>query len=117
MSDTIQIPIVVGYAFTMLFYILGLSFFSGIAVFVFAFVSNLGVGLILEKQQKEIMRRKDRRMNHCTEAIGNIKTLKLYSWTDVFQDEIQERRVFEFKKMKTIAIWLTFIIASLYFFP
>jgi len=63
------------------------------------------------------MRRKDRRMNHTTEALGNIKTLKLYSWTDVFQTEIQARRVYEFRKMKSIAIWLTAIIASLYFFP
>ena len=56
-------------------------------------------------------------MNHTTEALGNIKTLKLYSWTDVFQAEIQARRVYEFRKMKSIAIWLTAIIASLYFFP
>lgn len=76
----------------MLFYILGLSFFSGVGVFVLAFVTNLIVGLILEKQQQEIMKRKDLRMNHTTEAINNIKTLKLYSWNSAFEKEIKKRR-------------------------
>jgi hypothetical protein len=49
MSDTVQIPLVIAYAFTMLFYILGLSFFAGIGVFVLAFACNLVIGLILEK--------------------------------------------------------------------
>lgn len=49
MSDVFQIPVVLAYAFFMLFYILGLSFFSGIGVFVLAFIVNLIVGLILEK--------------------------------------------------------------------
>ena len=49
MSDVIQIPVVLCYSFVMLFYMLGLSFFSGVGVFVLAFIINLGVGLILEK--------------------------------------------------------------------
>ena len=101
----------------MLFYILGLSFFTGIGVFVLAFVTNLIVGLILEKQQGEIMKRKDRRMNHTTEAITNIKTLKLYSWNDAFKKEIDKRREKELQMFKKIAFWLSIIISSLYFFP
>jgi hypothetical protein len=51
MSDVIQIPFVLAYTFFMLFYMLGLSFLAGIGVFVVAFIVNLIVGLILEKQQ------------------------------------------------------------------
>jgi ATP-binding cassette subfamily C (CFTR/MRP) protein 1 len=101
----------------MLFYILGLSFFAGIGVFVLAFITNLIIGLILEKQQIEIMKRKDMRMNHTTEAINNIKTLKLYNWSSAFEKEIKKRRDSELQMFRKIAFWLSLIISSLYFFP
>jgi hypothetical protein len=63
------------------------------------------------------MKRKDKRMNHTTEALQNIKLLKFYSWTDIFEEEIQARRVYEFKKYRAIAVQLALIICSLYFFP
>jgi len=72
----------------MLFTYLGPSFFSGIGVFVLAFVANLLIGLVLKDLNLEVMKRKDKRMNHATEALSNIKTLKLYSWTDIFEKEI-----------------------------
>lgn len=50
LADVLQVPIVFAYCFTMLFYTLGLSFFSGVAVFVVAFMTNVAIGLILEKQ-------------------------------------------------------------------
>jgi len=34
----------------------------------------------------------DNRMNYTNEAITNVKALKLYSWTDVFEQEIKRRR-------------------------
>jgi ABC-type bacteriocin/lantibiotic exporter with double-glycine peptidase domain len=91
MTDITQIPVVFIYTFTFLFYTLGLSFFSGVGVLLIAFVVNIIIGLQLEKLQKEIMVRKDKRMNHTTEAINNIKTLKFYSWTGIFEDEIQKK--------------------------
>ena len=48
LSDATTLPIVLAYSFTYLFYILGLSFFSGIAVFFVAFVTNVILGLKLE---------------------------------------------------------------------
>ena len=110
-------PILLVYCFTLLFKTLGLSFFSGIGVFVVAFITNLFIGLVIEKQYKEIMKRKDKRMSHTTEAIQNIKTLKLYSWTEIFQAKVQKRREYEFKKYRAFAVTITLIITSLYFFP
>jgi ABC-type bacteriocin/lantibiotic exporter with double-glycine peptidase domain len=84
MSNVVQIPFALTYTFIMLFYILGFSFFAGIGVFVVAFLFNLVVGRILQKKQKKIMNAKDARMNHTSEALTNIKNLKLYSWTLAF---------------------------------
>jgi len=61
-----------------------MSFFSGIGVLVVAFIVNIFIGLQLEKVNKELMARKDKRMNHTTEAFNNIKSLKFYSWTGIF---------------------------------
>ena len=58
---------------------------SGIGVFLLAFLSNIVIGLILEKIYQQIMSAKDKRMDPTTEAINSIKVLKLYSWTDLFQ--------------------------------
>ena len=82
-----------------------------------AFVVNALIGWKLEKANEEMMKRKDKRMNHTTEALNNIKTLKFYSWTDAFEKEVQKRRVHEIRAYWTLAIWLGLVIASLYFFP
>lgn len=116
LTNIAQMPMVIIYSFTFLFYTLGLSFFSGIGVFIIAFASNVYIGLKLEKVNCELMKRKDLRMNHTTEALSNIKVLKFYSWTHIFEEEIHKRRVNEFKKYWEIAIWLALIITSLYFF-
>lgn len=63
------------------------------------------------------MKAKDARMNHTTESVTNIKTLKLYSWNDAFEREIKKRRDKELKLFRKIAFWLSLIISSLYFFP
>jgi ABC-type bacteriocin/lantibiotic exporter with double-glycine peptidase domain len=80
-------------------------------------VVNVFIAMRLEKVNKEIMRRKDKRMNYTEEALSNIKTLKLYSWVDIFKEELQERRIYEFKAYFWIAVWLAFLFTSLEFFP
>jgi hypothetical protein len=49
MGDCISLPIVLTYSFTFLFKTLGLSFLTGIGVFIIAFFFNIFVGLKLEK--------------------------------------------------------------------
>ena len=46
MGDVSQMPVVLIYCFVMLFYKLGLSFLSGVGVFVLAFIVNFGLGLV-----------------------------------------------------------------------
>jgi len=49
---------------------------------------NLVIGLKLEKVNTELMKRKDKRMSHTNEALSNIKLLKFYSWTGIFEEEV-----------------------------
>jgi len=75
-------PIVILSCFTFLFYFLGFSFLSGVAIFGIAFVTNILLTKLSAKLQKKYMGFKDKRLNAITESFNNIKMLKLYSWTD-----------------------------------
>ena len=78
LNDATCLPFVLIVAFTYLFLTLGYSFFSGIGVFLVAFVVNSILGFKLEKWNTVMMKKKDFRMNHTNEALTNIKTLKFY---------------------------------------
>jgi len=88
LADSIRIPFVLIYSFTFLFMILGLSFFSGIFVFLVASYVNFKLGLSLKSINNDRMKGKDQRMNHTNEALGNIKTIKFYSQQTSFENEI-----------------------------
>jgi len=67
------------YSFTFLFMILGLSFFSGLAIFIIGSYINYRISLKVRVYNKDKAKGKDQRMNYTNEALGNIKTIKFYS--------------------------------------
>lgn len=71
----------------------------------------------MAKLQKIIMKKKDERMKATTEALNNIKMLKLYSWIDIFLKKILDKRDEELAQLKKRYIALAFNVTSLYFFP
>lgn len=85
-------PITLGLSFAFSFHYFSFSFFAGLSVFVVGSLFNLAIGIWQNKQEKILMRRKDRRMKVTTESINNIKMLKLYSWQDSFMERISRRR-------------------------
>lgn len=88
----LAMPVLLAFAFAMLFWYLGLTFFSGIGVFVIAFITTYIVGVYLGKVNRAKMKKTDDRMNITTESFTNIKTLKFYSWVDFYQSEIDKSR-------------------------
>jgi len=79
-SNVVQIPFIFITAFALSFYVFGYAFFAGLLVFILGFVSNFFVGRYMRIVQKKVMKSKDARMKTTTEAITNIKMIKLYSW-------------------------------------
>ena len=88
----INIPLYLIAAFTYLFIYLGLSFFSAIAVFILGFFTNLFLCLGEAKNWGLYLNEKDKRMKLTTEALFNIKIVKLYSWSKQFFDKIVNAR-------------------------
>ena len=85
-------PITLVICFTFLFYYLGLTFFSGIVVFIFSVFCNICLSKILAKYQKQYMSKKEIRIGQTSECLDNIKSLKLYSYVGIFQQIIETRR-------------------------
>jgi ABC-type bacteriocin/lantibiotic exporter with double-glycine peptidase domain len=80
MSDVAKIPFIFAVCFTMIFIYVGYSFFAGLGIFLVSFLVNGAFGLWLNKIYADVMKRKDARMEETTEALNNMKTLKLNSW-------------------------------------
>lgn len=91
-GDVAQVPFIVVVCFGFLFYFLKWSFFAGFGVFVLAFLVNFSLGVFLNKIQKVILERKDARMSETNESLNNIKMLKLYSWQELFEQRINQKR-------------------------
>ena len=61
-------------------------------MFFLAFLVNTIIGFFLNKNQKVILERKDARMTETNESLNNIKMLKLYSWQELFEQRINQKR-------------------------
>lgn len=80
-----KLPPLLLVCFIFLFYWLGYAFFAGVAVFVFTFFFNMKISKTSAKWQKTYMQFQDKRLNATTEALNNIKILKMYSWNHIFE--------------------------------
>ncbi len=110
-------PITFIVCFTLLYNYIGLSFLAGLGVFFVAFLVNTGISRLQSKLQKVYMKKQDDRVTATTEALNNIKMLKLYSWIDEFEHSIDEKREVELAiYWKRLLVSMT-SITSLYFFP
>ena len=63
------------------------------------------------------MKKKDDRMKMTTEIMNNMKMIKLYSWGDTFNRELNEKRNVELKSLSTRFIFNILSIASFRFLP
>ena len=112
-----MMPLIFIVCFYYLFNILGISFISGMVVFALSMAINYCLSQVIKKLDKEASRLDDLRMNHTTEALNSMKTLRFYQWTNVFEKEIilrKERQVaIRYKMGKIVSI----IIGCFIFFP
>ena len=116
-SNVVQIPFIFITAFSLSFYLFGLSFFAGLLVFVLAFLSNYINGKALRKVQKTVMKAKDARMKVTTESISNIKMIKLYSWQENFLERIYRRRERDVSALRKGGFLVGNLIFFVYLFP
>lgn len=104
------VPILIT-SIVVLFIYLGWSFLSGIVVVIGLFVFNMRLGKIAQGYFKATQKFKDKRLNATSEALNNIKMLKMYSWTHIYEDVIKSKRADElgllWKRFKLGATMIT----------
>lgn len=61
---------------------------TGLAVFAIGGVVNISLSKKIKALRLQKNEGVDKRINHTTESLNNIKTLKFYQWIDIFQTEI-----------------------------
>lgn len=112
-----SLPFMLIFCITTLFIELGVSFFTGILVFIFALLINTYIAKKNAELQKDYMKKQDERVNLTTESLNNIKMLKLYAWTDIFFTLISQKRDSELKVLKKMIWYGVMIVGTLYLFP
>jgi len=76
----------------------GYSFYSGMIFVGVAIFMNYIAAIFTSRRQKKVLEAKDARMRCVTEAINNIKIIKLNSWIESFNEKI--------KKLRNHEIWM-----------
>lgn len=80
----IRLPIIIIFSFCYLYSQLGNSFFFGILVFVSGFYINLKLNKARHKMWRKLRKNYEKRIEITDEALKNVQTLKLNSWTGIW---------------------------------
>ncbi|KAG8192593.1 hypothetical protein JTE90_015226 [Oedothorax gibbosus] len=101
-------PLQIIVAIAMLYRVLGVSVFAGLAASILLIPLNgFLVSQIKNKQTKQ-MQLKDERVKLVNEVLSGIRVLKLYAWEEAFREKINEIRMKEVKNLKHIAYYSSF---------
>ena len=99
-NDIWAIPLQVIVALYLLWNQLGLATIAGITVMILLIPLNAYFGRKIRMIHNEVMKFKDKRIKLMNEILNGIKVLKLYAWEKSFNDQIDELRNNEVKKLK-----------------
>ncbi|XP_043687191.1 ABC transporter C family member 3-like [Telopea speciosissima] len=100
--DIWKVPLQVVLALLILYKSLGLASLVAFVATIILMLANVPLGKLQEKFQGELMDSKDRRMKVTSEALRNIRILKLQGWEMKFLAKIIELRNFETRWIKNL---------------
>ncbi|PWA81661.1 ATP-binding cassette subfamily C member 8 [Artemisia annua] len=100
---TIGLQIVLG--IFIIYFSIGVATFAALFVVILTVLGNIPLGKLQHKLLTKLMGAQDRRLKAITEAITNMKVLKLYAWETHFRKAVEKFRSEELK-------WLSAIISQ-----
>ena len=115
-NDIWTIPIQIIIAIYLLWNQLGVATIAGITVMILLIPVNAYFSRKIRLIHNEVMNFKDKRIKLMNEILNGIKVLKLYAWEKSFNNQIDELRNNEVKKLKKRTIFnglLAFAFQSL----
>lgn len=102
---TISAPFTLGLATYLLYNIIGVSVFAGLAVLIIMFPVSGIIANKLKNISFKQMKIKDERVKLTNEILNGMKVLKLYAWEPSFENLISETREKEIDTLKVAAIY------------
>ncbi|KAL0299631.1 UNVERIFIED_CONTAM: ABC transporter C family member 10 [Sesamum radiatum] len=92
------------FAIIILFQAVGLATIAAMIVIVLTVVCNMPLAKLQHKFQSKLMVAQDERLKAMTEALVNMKVLKLYAWETHFRHVIESLRKIEDKWLKAVQL-------------
>ncbi|XP_042478277.1 ABC transporter C family member 3-like isoform X2 [Macadamia integrifolia] len=108
-----RVPVQVVLALLILYSKIGLASLVAFVSTIILLLANVPLGKLQEKFQGELMDSKDQRMKVTSEALKNMRILKLQGWDMKFLAKIIELRNFETRRLKKL-LYSSAIIAFVY---
>ncbi|KNA25299.1 hypothetical protein SOVF_007830 [Spinacia oleracea] len=92
-------------ALCILVHAVGLATIAALTMIVITVLCNAPLAKLQHKFQTRLLSEQDSRLKACSEALVNMKVLKLYAWENYFKDVIERLRKVELKWLKALQLW------------
>ncbi|KAK8324264.1 hypothetical protein V6Z12_A12G287200 [Gossypium hirsutum] len=91
-------------ALVILFRAVGLATFAALVVIILTVICNAPLAKLQHKFQRNLMVSQDERLKASSEALINMKVLKLYAWESHFKKVIEKLRAVEYKWLQAVQL-------------
>ncbi|OMP07339.1 hypothetical protein COLO4_07417 [Corchorus olitorius] len=91
-------------ALAILFNAVGLATFAALVVIILTVLCNTPLAKLQLRFQRELMITQDERLKASSEALINMKVLKLYAWESHFKSAIEKLRALEYKWLQAVQL-------------
>jgi len=91
-------------AIVILFHAIGIATISSLVVIVLTVLCNTPLAKLMHKLQSKLMVAQDERLKASSEALTNMKVLKLYAWETHFRKAIERLRNLELKLLRSVQL-------------
>ncbi|KAL9690109.1 hypothetical protein QQ045_010503 [Rhodiola kirilowii] len=91
-------------ALVIVFHAVGYATFAAFVVVIFTVVCNSPLAKLQHKFQSRLMAAQDERLKASSEALVNLRVLKLYAWETHFRNTIESSRKIEFKWLSAVQL-------------
>ncbi|KAM3729891.1 hypothetical protein ACB098_12G045300 [Castanea mollissima] len=91
-------------AIVILFHAVGLATIAAMLVIILTIICNIPLAKLQHKFQSKLTVAQDERLKACSEALVNMKVLKLYAWENHFKNVIEYLRKVEYKWLRKMQL-------------
>lgn len=103
-----SVPTQIVVAVVLLYRLLGLSAWAGIAIMILLLPINVVIARMFAKYQRRIMAATDGRIHITNEVLQNVRIIKFFAWEERFGFKISDKRDVELQRLRSkYLLWAT----------